>query len=208
MRGQEKQIFMGFVLNLQSHVHNTTDSQKYHSCREAGEQFMSHRVCPWLITRSNAGSQWSSGRAAKLYGLPWGQKDHACYRILWNQSPSPFALWGSRDFNSTYEHKPGTFGWSCWKRRKKNLLGLPCHYINNLSQAPSGLDQIGKWVTGTVSTHWVCCSVWVSSGSWCSRFVDIHVVPSSSLLTPPHSWGELPFLQVHQSYKWTSFTGT
>jgi len=63
--GQEKQIFMGFVLNLQSQIHKTTDSQKYYGCREAGEQFMSYGVCPQLNTRSNTGSQQLSRRAER-----------------------------------------------------------------------------------------------------------------------------------------------
>lgn len=57
MPGQEKQIFMGFVLNLQSHTHNATGSQKYHSCRDAGEQLLTHCMCSQSLTRSNAGSQ-------------------------------------------------------------------------------------------------------------------------------------------------------
>lgn len=81
MASQEQQTFFSVVLNLQSHIHDTADFQKYR-CVEAGGQFMLHSACPRLTTSSNAGSQHASRKAGKHDGLLCGQKALTCYRIL------------------------------------------------------------------------------------------------------------------------------
>lgn len=81
MAGQEQPTFFLVVLNLQSHIHDRADFQKY-CCAEAGRQFMFHSMCPRLTTSSNAGSQHPSGKAEKHSGLLHGQKALTCYHIL------------------------------------------------------------------------------------------------------------------------------
>lgn len=136
MAGQEQPTFFLVVLNLQLHIHDRADFQKY-CCAEAGGQLMFHSTCPGLTTSSNAGSQHASGKAGKHSGLLHGQK---AIILL-----SYFAFGGSRHFDSPYEHKPEISVWSCWNRkRRKKSLGLLCHCKNNLSQALLRLDQVGK----------------------------------------------------------------
>lgn len=104
-----------------------------------------------------------------------------CYHISWNQSPSPFALWWNRDFNSPYEPNSGISGWSYRKRRKRpswpSLSPFTSTIRTRSSQQMSNRDL--KHPLEILN-----CSVWVSSGSWCSCFITIQAAPSSS--SPPH----------------------
>lgn len=141
--------------------------------------------------------------------MDW-QKDLPCYGILWNPSPFPFAVWGSRDLNSSYEPRPGISGWSCWKRRKKPPWP-PCHHITSHSQAPLGPDQVGRWATETGSPRWEFAAA-LRFDSVQGLVIPFHQHSCSTLLflpSPPLHlpWERLLFLQVHQSHKWTPFQG-
>lgn len=62
-------------------------------------------------------------------------------------------------------------------KREKHLLALPCRHPTNLSRAPAGLDQIGKWVTGTVSPHWE-----FSTAAWFGSVPGLGVPLSSTFM--------------------------
>lgn len=108
LSGKEEQIFKSFDLNLQLHIHNTTECKKYHS-------WVTIALCVPITGYQNQG-RVNNNPVERLRNDMDCHDDRRTFLdmvILWNLSPFSFALGESKALSSPYGLNPGISCCSC-----------------------------------------------------------------------------------------------